>query len=137
MAKRAEFEIPPGLQELARQFEEWRSAHSGRQPIPKARAAVQAREHGVFGTAKVLRLDFSKLKRQMVPAQAEAKAASSPPPAFLKVDAEVFWPTDGHEYTRIRCPANLWTLHQMRPPVSNLRRSGEGWHGTHGKNYGT
>ena len=87
MAKRAEFEIPAGLQELAREFEEWRSSHSGRRPIPEAlwmRAADLAREHGVFRTAKVLRLDFSKLKRQMTPAQPEAKAASAPPPAFVE-----------------------------------------------------
>ena len=87
MAKRAEFEIPAGLQELARQFEEWRGSHSGRRPIPEAlwmRAADLAREHGVFRTAKVLRLDFSKLKRQMAPAQAAAKAASAPPPAFVE-----------------------------------------------------
>jgi hypothetical protein len=87
MAKRAEFAVPAGLQELARQFEEWRSSHSGRRPIPEAlwmRAADLAREHGVFRTAKVLRLDFSKLKRQMTPAQAEAKAASSAPPAFVE-----------------------------------------------------
>ena len=87
MAKRAEFEVPAGLQELARQFEEWRSSHSGRRPIPEAlwlRAADLAREHGVFRTVKVLRLDFSKLKRQMTPAQAGAKAASSPSPAFVE-----------------------------------------------------
>jgi hypothetical protein len=87
MAKRAEFEISPGLQELAQQFEEWRSSHSGRRPIPEAlwiRAADLAREHGVFRTAKVLRLDFSKLKRQMGPAQAQAKAVSSLRPAFVE-----------------------------------------------------
>ena len=87
MAKRAEFEMPAGLQELARQFEEWRSSHSGRRPIPEAlwmRAADLAREHGVFRTAKVLRLDFSKLKRQIASAQAEGKAASSPSPAFVE-----------------------------------------------------
>ena len=87
MAKRAEFEIAAGLQELARQFEEWRGSHSGRRPIPEAlwmRAADLAREHGVFRMAKVLRLDFSKLKRQMAPVQAEAKAAAAPPPAFVE-----------------------------------------------------
>ena len=91
MAKRAEFQVPARLQELMRQFEEWRSSHSGRRPIPEAlwmRAADLAREHGVFRTAKVLRLDFSKLKRQMTPAQAEAKAeakaASTAPPAFVE-----------------------------------------------------
>ncbi len=83
MAKRAEFEISAGLQALAQQFEEWRSSHSGRRPIPEAlwiRAADMAREHGVFRTAKVLRLDFSKLKRQTV----SAKTVSSPPPAFVE-----------------------------------------------------
>ena len=87
MANRAEFEVPTGLQDLARQFEEWRSSHSGRRPIPEAlwiRAADIAREHGVFRTAKVLRLDYSKLKRQMGRAQPEAKSMSAPPPAFVE-----------------------------------------------------
>ena len=54
MANCAEFEIPAGLQEVAQQFEQWRSSHSGRRPIPEAlwqRAADLAREHGVFRTA--------------------------------------------------------------------------------------
>ena len=87
MAKRAEFVVPAGLQELARQFEEWRSSHSGRRPIPEAlwiHAADLAREHGVFRTSQVLRLDYSKLKRQMGRAQGEANTASSAPPAFVE-----------------------------------------------------
>ena len=97
MAKRAEFEVPAGLQEVARQFEEWRSSHSGRRPTPEAlwlRAGDLARQHGVFRTAKVLRLDFSKLKRKMASAQGEAKAASSPSPAFVEFLAP---PTAGCE----------------------------------------
>lgn len=87
MAKRAEFEVAAGLQELARQFEGWRSSHSGRRPIPEAlwmRAVDLAREHGVFRTAKVLRLDYSKLKRQMGMPEAQAKTVSCPPPAFVE-----------------------------------------------------
>lgn len=32
MVKRAQFEVSAGLQELARQFEEWRSSHAGWRP---------------------------------------------------------------------------------------------------------
>ena len=87
MAKREEFEVTTEMQEVAKQFEEWRNSHSGRRPIPEAlwvRAADLAREHGVFRTAKVLRLDYSKLKRQMGPAKAEVNTPSSAPPAFVE-----------------------------------------------------
>jgi hypothetical protein len=72
MAKRTEFEVPAGLQELARQFEEWRSSHSGRRPIPEALAngaADLARQYGVFRTSKVLRLDYSKLTVKVLDAK--------------------------------------------------------------------
>ena len=82
MGKRAQFDVPEAMQEVAQQFEQWRSSHSGRQPIPEAlwsRAADLAREYGVFRTATVLRLDYSKLKRHM----ALAKTAV-PPPTFVE-----------------------------------------------------
>ena len=44
----------------------YRRAHTGRLPIPQRlwTAAVElAREHGIFHTAKALRLDYSKLKQ--------------------------------------------------------------------------
>ena len=84
MARRVQFEVPAAMQEVAQQFEEWRSSHSGRRPIPEAlwnRAADLARQHGVFRTAKVLRLDYSKLKRQMGPAK---NPASCPPATFVE-----------------------------------------------------
>jgi hypothetical protein len=59
-------DIPPKMQKVLRRFERWRSAHTGRWPIPKRlwTAAVElAGEHGVFHTAKALRLDYSKLKQ--------------------------------------------------------------------------
>ena len=61
-------DIPPKMQKVLRRFERWRSAHTGRLPIPKRlwNAAVKlAREHGVFHTAKALRLEYGKLKRMV------------------------------------------------------------------------
>ena len=59
-------EVPVGMERIYRRFERWRSSHRGRLPIPKAlwaSAAKVAREHGVFRTAKILRLEYGKLKR--------------------------------------------------------------------------
>jgi hypothetical protein len=59
-------DIPPNMQKVLRRFERWRSAHTGRLPIPKRlwTAAIElAREHGVFQTAKALRLEYGKLKQ--------------------------------------------------------------------------
>jgi len=47
--------ISPDMQRLYKRFERWRSAHTGRLPIPERlwRAAAElAREHGVCGTAR-------------------------------------------------------------------------------------
>jgi hypothetical protein len=77
-------EVPEAMQEVAQQFEQWRSSHSGRRPIPEAlwkRAADLARQYGVFRTSKVLRLDYSKLKRQMTPVNAPVPR---PPPTFVE-----------------------------------------------------
>ena len=59
-------DIPHDMQRLYRRFERWRSAHTGRLPIPEglwAAAAELAREHGVFATAKALHLEYGKLKQ--------------------------------------------------------------------------
>lgn len=59
-------DIPPNMQRVLNRFERWRSAHTGRLPIPKrlwAAAVELAREHGVFHTAKTLRLEYGKLKQ--------------------------------------------------------------------------
>ena len=60
-------DISPDMQRLYRRFARWRSAHTGRLPIPErlwTAAAELAREHGVFPTAKALRLEYGKLKQQ-------------------------------------------------------------------------
>ena len=80
--------IPHGMRRVYRRFEGWRSAHSGaRLPIPEglwASAAEVAREHGVFQTAKVLRLEYGKLKRMVQSARPIAKTAA---PAFVELVA--------------------------------------------------
>jgi hypothetical protein len=59
-------EVPVGMWRIRRSFERWRKGHTARLPIPErlwASAVQAAREHGVFRTAKVLRLEYGKLKR--------------------------------------------------------------------------
>ena len=86
MAPKAPVEVPAGMQRVCRRFELWRRSHRGRLPIPEglwASAAAAAREHGVFRTAKILRLEYGKLKRM-----AEASGRSpqpTAPTAFLEL----------------------------------------------------
>ena len=80
-------DIPHGMRRVYRRFERWRSAHTGRLPIPEplwASAAEVAREHGVFHTAKVLRLEYGKLKRMVQSARPMAKTAA---PEFVELVA--------------------------------------------------
>jgi len=85
------------MRRLYRRFERWRSAHTGRLPIPErlwVAATELAREHGVFCTVKALRLECGKLKQRVeaaVPA-AKARAAVSRrsrsglrPPTFVEL----------------------------------------------------
>jgi len=75
MATKEPLEIPVGMRRVCRRFERWRKGHKARLPIPEAlwaAAAEVARGHGIFRTAKVLRLEYGKLKRMV---------ESSPPDA--------------------------------------------------------
>jgi hypothetical protein len=59
-------DIPYDMRRVYQRFERWRSAHTGRLPIPERLwvAAVElARQHGVFATAKALHLEYGKLKQ--------------------------------------------------------------------------
>ena len=89
MTTKAVLEVPPGMQRIHRRFERWRSSHRGRLPIPKAlwaAAAEVAREHGVFRTAKILHLEYGKLKR-MAASATPVRRASTPPAEFLELVA--------------------------------------------------
>ena len=80
--------VPAGMREVYRHFERWRGSHTGRLPIPDdlwASAAEVAKEHGVYRTAKILRLEYGKLKR-LVHSTASAPRTTAPP-AFLELMA--------------------------------------------------
>jgi len=81
-AQRDDFEIPAGMRRVCQRFERWREGHKARLPIPDklwALAAQVAREHGVFRTAKVLRLEYGKLKRMAegIPPSVRTAAAAA------------------------------------------------------------
>ncbi|HVP46483.1 MAG TPA: hypothetical protein VMT32_07865 [Bryobacteraceae bacterium] len=88
---RAALDIPDGMRVLQGRFARWRKSHTGRLPIPDplwAAAAEMAREHGVFRTAKVLSLEYGKLKRLTTashPGRRRAARLSAPPAAFVEL----------------------------------------------------
>jgi hypothetical protein len=89
MPRRAD--IPDGMRKIYGRFLRWRKAHTGRLPIPDAlwaSAAELAREHGVFRTAKILRLEYGKLKRlagASTPAARKGVRLRESPAAFLEL----------------------------------------------------
>src|SRR5208282_5178079 len=77
-------DIPNSMRKVYRRFERWRGAHTGRLPIPKglwAAAVELARQHGVFPTAKVLRLEYGKLKQLVEAAGPVARNRGAKAPA--------------------------------------------------------
>lgn len=84
-------DVPDGMRRVFARFVRWRKLHTGRLPIPDslwASAAELAREHGVFRTAKVLRLEYGKLKRLASASKKVARKGAreaEPPPAFLEL----------------------------------------------------
>jgi len=82
-------EVPAGMKRIYRRFERWRGSHLGRLPIPEALwagAAAVTREHGVFRTSKILRLEHGKLKR-MATSAAPVKRTAAPTAGFLELVA--------------------------------------------------
>ena len=81
--------IPQGMRRVYRRFERWRSAHTGRLPIPEAlwaSAAEVARKYGVFHTSKVMRLEYGKLKR-MAEAAGLMGCSATAPTSFVELVA--------------------------------------------------
>ena len=102
MAPKQVHNYPTDVQKTYRRFVQWRSSHTGRLPIPEplwAAAAELAHKRGVSTTAKILRLEYGKLKEKtLAPGQGEgvkrSRAASSGrrrsqprPPAFVELFA--------------------------------------------------
>lgn len=85
MSRRAKYEIPVGLKEAEERFDQWRTSKTGRRPIPEplwVLASGLARQHGVFRTAQVLRLDYTTLKRRTAGTASAGKPAQ---PAFVEL----------------------------------------------------
>jgi len=88
-------ELPDGMRRIYRRLERWRSSHETRLPIPPAlwaSAAAAAREHGVFRTAKILRLEYAKLKR-LAESAAPVKRRVASPTKFLELVAPAVGPS--------------------------------------------
>jgi hypothetical protein len=88
---KAALDIPDGMRVVYERFARWRKSHAGRLPIPEplwTAAAELAREHGVFRTAKVLSLEYGKLKRlttESHPGSLRTALLGAPPAAFVEL----------------------------------------------------
>jgi hypothetical protein len=95
MTDKAAPELPNGMRTIYRRFERWRSSHQTRLPIPPAlwaSAAAAAREYGIFRTAKILRLEYAKLKR-LAESAAPVKRRIASPTKFLELVAPAVAPS--------------------------------------------
>jgi hypothetical protein len=104
-------DIPHNMRRLYRRFERWRSAHTGRLPVPGrlwAAAAELAREHGVFATAKALHLEYGKLKQRADGAVPALKGRVAKVPTAVRQ-------TQGGIRRRTTVPRR--TRSQPRPPA--------------------
>ena len=62
--------VPTKLEDLRQRLEQWRSTHKRRGRIPEtlwAEAAELARQHGIYQTARTLRLEYTRLWCHGVP----------------------------------------------------------------------
>jgi hypothetical protein len=81
--------IPEPIAQLQRQLEQFRSTQSGRTKLPEPlwQAAVElARQYGVYPVAHPLRLDYTRLKKQLggPPTRRQRRATK---PAFVELIA--------------------------------------------------
>lgn len=86
--------IPPELEQVRQELDQWRSTQSHRSPIPEplwTAATELARQHGVQLTARTLRLDYTRLKARVKPQarrKSPVRSASAPrqaAPAFVEL----------------------------------------------------
>lgn len=79
--------LPAQLRAAERRFDQWRASHTGRRRIPESLWAVAvkaARRFGIHRTAKVLRVDYYRLKRRVTAKDADRPdSASSDGPTFV------------------------------------------------------
>ncbi len=78
-------EVPDELLELSQRLEQWRKDQPPRTRLPEsiwAAAADLARRHGLHRTTKVLRLDYTRLKRRIA---VMASPSGSAPATFVEL----------------------------------------------------
>ncbi len=85
---------PPGPKALAmervrQRFEEWRRTRTpGRSPIPASlwgAAIALARQHGVYATSRLLRLDYAALKRRVSTAGDRTRRPTASHPTLIEL----------------------------------------------------
>ena len=100
--------VSPDIRKTYLRFERWRSSHTGRLPIPEplwAAAVELARRHGVFRIAKVLHLEYGKLK----------ELAGVVGPGATKKPVDVSRPPAGGQNSTAAVLSR--TRSQLRPPA--------------------
>lgn len=83
--------VPVKMEQACQQLERWRSTrpHRSRIPEPLWAAAVElARQHGIYATARTLRLDYTRLKERLRSARRASGVRSQP--ASRRADAAAF-----------------------------------------------
>ena len=68
MNERPTATVPPEIEEAQLQFENWRRGRNRGQRIPEnlwGTAVELAKQHGVWPTARALKLDYNRLKRRV------------------------------------------------------------------------
>ena len=89
MTHRRSHKIPEAIVQLQQELEEFRSANPTRMRLPEPlwQAAVNlARQHGIWRTAKPLRLDYMGLKKRLVGTEGpRVKPAKLAPPSFVEL----------------------------------------------------
>jgi hypothetical protein len=80
--------MPIATERVRQRFERWRRTRTpGRSPIPDAlwaAAVALARQHGLYATSQLLRLDYTALKKRM-PAGDETVAPAHGSPTFVEL----------------------------------------------------
>jgi hypothetical protein len=80
----------PTLEAVRHQFQTWRKRRHRRSPIPESlwQAAVElCREHSICKVSQALRLNYSRLKNQVTPAEGRSPARGQHPDlGFVRLD---------------------------------------------------
>lgn len=77
------------MERVRQRFEQWRRTRTPRRsPIPAtlwAAAVALARQHGLYATSRLLRLDYTALKRRMSTAEDRAVASAAWRPTVIEL----------------------------------------------------